>query len=405
MTSHSKLLRSAKTLQPISVIVLIGILISLGIYVVFHSHAASCTLSGDANCDGVVNILDLSILASNYGNSGMNWAQGDFNSDGLVNITDLSILASNWGKTAVAANPAATTAGFYPCDAIDKVSCLKTLAGLMNRTIQSLHVTLMTDSSSSSNMAGNGWGMFVGDGQAYPYQWQNVNPHVDLTISVPLAFGGFTPSQATGSAELTAVANGTYDSDYQQLVNYAMNAGYTNVIWRLGWEFDGNWMPWSSQNNPNEFVAAYKHVHDIVKAAMPNAKFDWCGTAGNSTYTTQWSSAYPGDSYVDYIGMDTYNIPNYTSLAQFQTNITPDLLFQENFANTHGKQLSYPEWGLGSMDEPYFIQAMHDWFDALPATGAGSLGYNDYFDANTGGATAIESNPNSKALFFSLFSK
>lgn len=70
----------------------------VGIYFVFRSHAATCTLAGDANCDGAVNITDLSILATNYGSSGAIWAKGDFNADTFVNLTDLSILAANWGQ-------------------------------------------------------------------------------------------------------------------------------------------------------------------------------------------------------------------------------------------------------------------------------------------------------------------
>lgn len=49
--------------------------------------------TGDANGDNVVDLLDLSILASQWGGSG----ESDFNSDGRVDLLDLSILASAWG--------------------------------------------------------------------------------------------------------------------------------------------------------------------------------------------------------------------------------------------------------------------------------------------------------------------
>lgn len=51
---------------------------------------------GDTNCDGTVNISDLSILAFNWNTSNIT---ADFNNDGSVNISDLSILAFNWNKT------------------------------------------------------------------------------------------------------------------------------------------------------------------------------------------------------------------------------------------------------------------------------------------------------------------
>ena len=54
---------------------------------------------GDANGDGVVNAVDLSILASEWGrNCNQQSCRADFNQDGIVNAVDLSILAANWGK-------------------------------------------------------------------------------------------------------------------------------------------------------------------------------------------------------------------------------------------------------------------------------------------------------------------
>lgn len=51
-------------------------------------------IPGDFNLDGVVDISDLGILASNYGKtSGMTWADGDANEDGAVDVCDLGVLA------------------------------------------------------------------------------------------------------------------------------------------------------------------------------------------------------------------------------------------------------------------------------------------------------------------------
>ncbi|KKM23007.1 hypothetical protein LCGC14_1619550 [marine sediment metagenome] len=53
-------------------------------------------IPGDATLDGVVSIVDLGALASNWQSTEATWYGGDFSGDGLVNITDLGILASHW---------------------------------------------------------------------------------------------------------------------------------------------------------------------------------------------------------------------------------------------------------------------------------------------------------------------
>lgn len=65
--------------------------------VLFQPHTpAASSHSPDINGDGIVNIVDLSILLSNYTS---NYAPADLNGDGIVNITDLSVLLSNYGQT------------------------------------------------------------------------------------------------------------------------------------------------------------------------------------------------------------------------------------------------------------------------------------------------------------------
>ena len=58
-------------------------------------------IPGDANGDKQVNLVDLSILATHYGQSnltGNTWALGDFNDDQAVGLADLSILAGHYGE-------------------------------------------------------------------------------------------------------------------------------------------------------------------------------------------------------------------------------------------------------------------------------------------------------------------
>ena len=61
---------------------------------------ASERLAEDINADGVVNIIDLTLVASSFGKTGQNAA--DVNGDGVVNIIDLTLVAAAFGNTAAA---------------------------------------------------------------------------------------------------------------------------------------------------------------------------------------------------------------------------------------------------------------------------------------------------------------
>ena len=57
------------------------------------------TRYGDADLNGVVNLLDFNRLAANFNGTNKVWSQGDFNYDGNVNLLDFNKLAANFNMS------------------------------------------------------------------------------------------------------------------------------------------------------------------------------------------------------------------------------------------------------------------------------------------------------------------
>ena len=73
-------------------------------------------LPGDANCDGTVDISDLTVLSQNWEDYSevKTWAQGNFNGDDYVDISDLTILGQYWGLSTSSFEEALASIGTVP---------------------------------------------------------------------------------------------------------------------------------------------------------------------------------------------------------------------------------------------------------------------------------------------------
>ncbi|WP_428386686.1 hypothetical protein [Mucisphaera sp.] len=67
------------------------------------------TVAADANLDGVIDLIDLSALASGFGTTNPGWTGGDFNGDNNTDLIDLSTLASAFGTNLTIPEPASTS--------------------------------------------------------------------------------------------------------------------------------------------------------------------------------------------------------------------------------------------------------------------------------------------------------
>jgi hypothetical protein len=111
--------------------------------------------------------------------------------------------------------------------------------------------------------------------------------------------------------QLADVISGNYDSYLEEFAEDARDWGHPFFL-RFDWEMNGNWFPWSEGVNGNqqgEFVAAWRHVHDIFTAVgATNVSWVWCPNVDpTNKLQSSVASTYPGDEYVDWTGLDGYN--------------------------------------------------------------------------------------------------
>ncbi|HEX5592387.1 MAG TPA: glycosyl hydrolase [Solirubrobacterales bacterium] len=109
--------------------------------------------------------------------------------------------------------------------------------------------------------------------------------------------------------QLGDVIEGRYDNFIRDFAEEARDWGHPFFL-RFNWEMNGGWFPWSEQangNSPGQYVAAWRHVHDVFAAVgATNATWVWCPFVEGGD-AARLSSLYPGDAYVDWTGLDGYN--------------------------------------------------------------------------------------------------
>jgi beta-mannanase len=80
------------------------------------------------------------------------------------------------------------------------------------------------------------------------------------------------------------------------------------VYIRYAHEMNSNWYPWAG--NPKRYLEDYKNFHDRLNAALPKSNIQWVFSVNNENVpNSNRNSAinyYPGDEYVDFIGIDGY---------------------------------------------------------------------------------------------------
>ena len=103
-----------------------------------------------------------------------------------------------------------------------------------------------------------------------------------------------------------AIAAGTKDAFIRQFAQ-DIASDDRQVILSYGQEMNGNWYPWGFHNDTAaNYIAAYLHIWNIFQAQqVHNVTWLW---GPNIQYSggPPLSAWYPGDAYVDWVGLDGY---------------------------------------------------------------------------------------------------
>jgi len=82
------------------------------------------------------------------------------------------------------------------------------------------------------------------------------------------------------------------------------------VAVRFAHEMNADWYPWGAGvngNTPADYVAAYRHVHDVFEAeGVRNVTWVWSPASVDTPYAPDLADFYPGDDYVDWVGLSAY---------------------------------------------------------------------------------------------------
>ncbi len=237
--------------------------------------------------------------------------------------------------------------------------------------------------------------------------WQNT-PYTKV-------FGVAPVPEGDDSATMAGCAAGSYNDKWREFAENIKAAGLDDKsVIRLGWEFNGDWYKWSA-NDPGQFAECWRQIVSSAEEVAPALLWDWTVNRGRGASVVDSRDAYPGDSYVDIIGVDSYDMfPGVKSDADWDKHYNGvfGLKFWSDFARAHGKKISIPEWGvypgpasLGSNggDNGFYIAKMQAFFKEQGSNLAYEAYFNEDMDYIASALFSPTQNPEAAAKYKSLF--
>ena len=215
-----------------------------------------------------------------------------------------------------------------------------------------------------------------------------------------------------------ACAAGDYNQYATALARNLVSYGAGSVVIRLGVEANGNWEAdyvGTTTQEMNDWAQCYDNEVAAMRA-VPGTDFLFVWNPNVCTADLPLGEWYPGNSYVDIIGVDAYDEDCSTlktvsqeGWAAYSTDSAantpndpsfPSLDNIEAFAAANGKPLSFPEWGLDASmpDDATYVA------DMAQMLSQDDFAFESYFDSNDDGIAPLGSTiPNATAAYSQAF--
>lgn len=181
------------------------------------------------------------------------------------------------------------------------------------------------------------------------------------------------------------------DGDYIRTFAKAAKESGIPIFLRFGGEMNGDWVPWGLQ--PKKYIEKFRLIHDIMEQEAPNVAMVW---APNFFPWDNMASYYPGDKYVDWVGVSCYTTLSYTSetkelklkanpidllkpIVDLYSDRKPIMVVEgaaSHYSTTEPK-IDYSDWGVNNLKRFYqYIPMVYPqikafyYYDSVGAAGA-----------------------------------
>lgn len=189
---------------------------------------------------------------------------------------------------------------------------------------------------------------------------------------------------------LEEVAAGQFNRRYRDLATDLVANQLSDAYLRFGSEFNGRWADVTAVGRPDLFVEAWKEIVASMRA-VDEASFNFVWAPNIWRYHMDPVRAYPGDKWVDAVGLTVYDKGQYypfpddcnrTCVRERRCKMWDVIVngrdagfgldFWAQFARDHDKPLVFPEYGPvarnapnpGGGDNPLFFKGFYRWMQS-----------------------------------------